>query len=193
PVHPPGRVRGLRCLRAGLPRRGHLLRGRRPRRVEGLLPRQRRVLRRDRLARRRGEDGSDREGRPDDRRPPAPGLTAPTMGLHDLSDLSYPWDSIDDLRTTAAAHPGGLVNLSMGTPVDPTPAVARRALAAASPAPGYPMPAGTPELRGAVVGWFARRRGVPGLDPAAVVPTIGSKELVGLLPSLLHLGPGDVV
>lgn len=115
------------------------------------------------------------------------------MGLHDLSDLSYPWDSIDDLRTTAAAHPGGLVNLSMGTPVDPTPDVVRRALEAASSAPGYPMTAGTPELRDAVAGWFARRRGVPGLDPAAVVPTIGSKELVGLLPSLLHLGPGDVV
>src|SRR5690606_311047 len=122
-----------------------------------------------------------------------PGLTAPTMGLHDLSDLSYPWDAIDDLRTTAAAPPGGLVNLSMGTPVDPTPDVVRRALEAASSAPGYPMTAGTPELRAAVAGWFARRRGVPDLGPAAVVPTIGSKELVGLLPSLLRLGPGDVV
>src|SRR5690606_31622268 len=145
--------------------------------------------RRDRLARRRGQDGPHREGRPDDRRPAAPGLTAPTMGLHDLSDLSYPWDAIDDLRTTAAAHPGGLVNLPMGPPVGPTPAGAPRAPGAASAAPGYPMTAGTPELRAAVAGWFARRRGVPDLGPAAVVPTIGSKELVGLLPSLLRLGP----
>lgn len=115
------------------------------------------------------------------------------MGLHDLTDLPYPWDSIADLSATAKAHPGGLVDLSMGTPVDPTPEVVRHALEAASNAPGYPMTAGTPVLRQAVAGWFARRRGVPGLDPAAVVPTIGSKELVGLLPSLLHLGPGDVV
>jgi succinyldiaminopimelate transaminase len=115
------------------------------------------------------------------------------MGLHDLSDLPYPWDSIAGITSTAKSHPGGLVDLSMGTPVDPTPEVVRRALEAASNAPGYPMTAGTPALRQAVVDWFARRRGVPGLDPAAVVPTIGSKELVGLLPSLLHLGPGDVV
>jgi len=115
------------------------------------------------------------------------------MGLHDLSDLPYPWDSIAGITATAKAYPGGLIDLSMGTPVDPTPEVVRRALEAASSAPGYPMTAGTPELRQSVADWFARRRGVPGLDPAAVVPTIGSKELVGLLPSLLHLGPGDVV
>jgi succinyldiaminopimelate transaminase len=115
------------------------------------------------------------------------------VGLHDLSDLPYPWDSIAGITATAKSHPGGLVDLSMGTPVDPTPEVVRRALEAASNAPGYPMTAGTPALRQAVADWFARRRGVPGLDPAAVLPTIGSKELVGLLPSLLHLGPGDVV
>ncbi|WP_129789338.1 succinyldiaminopimelate transaminase [Promicromonospora panici] len=115
------------------------------------------------------------------------------MGLHDLSDLPYPWDSIAGITATAKSHPGGLVDLSMGTPVDPTPDVVRHALEAASNAPGYPMTAGTPALRQAVADWFARRRGVPGLDPAAVLPTIGSKELVGLLPSLLHLGPGDVV
>ena len=115
------------------------------------------------------------------------------MGLHDLSDLPYPWDSIAGITAAATSHPGGLVDLSMGTPVDPTPEVVRHALEAASNAPGYPMTAGTPALRQAVADWFARRRGVRGLDPAAVVPTIGSKELVGLLPSLLHLGPGDVV
>ena len=41
--------------------------------------------------------------------------------------------------------------------------------------------------------WFARRRGVRGLDPAAVLPTVGSKELVAFLPALLGLGAGDVV
>ena len=67
------------------------------------------------------------------------------------------------------------------------------ALAAAADAPGYPLTYGTPALREAVAAWFARRRGVPGVDPAAVLPTIGSKELVAWLPTLLGLGPGDVV
>lgn len=115
------------------------------------------------------------------------------MGLADLRHLAYPWDTLAALTATARAHPGGLVDLSMGTPVDPTPDVVRRALAAASDAPGYPLTAGTPALRQAVADWFARRRGVPGLPPDGVLPTVGSKELVGLLPSLLRLGPGDVV
>ncbi|PPK98813.1 succinyldiaminopimelate transaminase [Kineococcus xinjiangensis] len=81
----------------------------------------------------------------------------------------------------------------MGTPVDPTPEVVAEALRAASDAPGYPQTWGTPELRTAVAAWFARRRGVPGLDPDGVLPTVGSKELVAWLPTLLGLGPGDLV
>jgi succinyldiaminopimelate transaminase len=85
------------------------------------------------------------------------------------------------------------VDLSVGTPVDPTPAVIRAALEAASDSPGYPQTAGTPALREAVAAWFARRRGVPDVDPDGVLPTIGSKELVAWLPTLLGLGPGDGV
>ncbi|MCV2396423.1 succinyldiaminopimelate transaminase [Actinotalea sp. M2MS4P-6] len=115
------------------------------------------------------------------------------MGLHvgDLPD--FPWDTLAPHAARARSHPDGVVDLSVGTPVDPTPELVTAALAAAADAPGYPTTHGTPELRDAVVRWYARRRGVPDLDPAAVLPTIGSKELVGLLPSLLGLGPGDVV
>ena len=77
--------------------------------------------------------------------------------------------------------------------MDPTPVLVQQALAAAADAPGYPLTAGTPRLRAAAAGWLARRHGVTGLDPAAVLPTIGSKELVALLPTLLRLGPGDRV
>ncbi|GAB2687796.1 succinyldiaminopimelate transaminase [Thalassiella azotivora] len=69
----------------------------------------------------------------------------------------------------------------------------RDALTAAADAPGYPQTHGTPALREAVAAWFARRRGVPDVQPDAVLPTIGSKELVAWLPTLLGLGPGDVV
>jgi succinyldiaminopimelate transaminase len=115
------------------------------------------------------------------------------VGLADLSDLPFPWDTLVPAATRARSHPRGIVDLSVGTPVDPTPALVQDALAGAGDAHGYPTTHGTPALREAVSAWFARRRGVDGLDPAAVLPTIGSKEIVALLPSLLSLGAGDVV
>jgi succinyldiaminopimelate transaminase len=117
-------------------------------------------------------------------------VTARPFGL-DLPD--YPWDTMAPYRAVAAQHPDGVVDLSIGTPVDPTPAVVREALAGAADAPGYPTTHGTPALREAVVAWYGRRRGVPGLDPDAVMPTVGSKELVAWLPLLLGLRPGDVL
>jgi succinyldiaminopimelate transaminase len=115
------------------------------------------------------------------------------MGLLTGALPNFPWDTLTPYGDLARAHPRGIVDLSVGTPVDPTPDVVRQALSAAADSPGYPTVHGTPALRDAVVRWFARRRGVPGLDPAAVLPTVGSKELVALLPSMLGLGAGDVV
>lgn len=109
----------------------------------------------------------------------------------DLPD--YPWDTMAPYRATAEDHPEGLINLSIGTPVDPTPSVIRDALAGATDAHGYPTTHGTLTLRQAIVDWFDRRRGVPGLSTDQVMPTIGSKELVAWLPFLLGLGEGDVV
>ncbi|GAB3613880.1 succinyldiaminopimelate transaminase [Humibacter ginsengisoli] len=105
----------------------------------------------------------------------------------------YPWDLVAPYAQRARRHPGGIVDLSIGSPVDPTPEAVRQALAQATDAHAYPQTAGTPELRDAIVSWFQRRRGVPALTGASVLPTIGSKELVALLPVLLGLGPGDVV
>ncbi len=113
------------------------------------------------------------------------------MGVRDLPQ--FPWDALAPYAERAQQHPGGAIDLSVGSPVDETPAVVRAALAAATDAHGYPFTVGTPALREAVVAWFARRRGVPGLGPAAVIPTVGSKELVGLLPLLLGIGAGDAV
>lgn len=113
------------------------------------------------------------------------------MGVADLAD--YPWDSVAPYATRAAQHPGGMVDLSIGSPVDATPPVVAQALAAATDAHAYPQTVGTSDLRAAVAAWYARRRGVTGLTPANVMPTVGSKELVALLPLLLGLGPGDVV
>jgi succinyldiaminopimelate transaminase len=113
------------------------------------------------------------------------------MARGELPD--YPWDLMAPFRERAAAHPGGVVDLSIGSPVDPTPALVREALANATDAHAYPQTTGSGELRGAIIDWFARRRGVTGLTEANVLPTVGSKELVALLPFLLGLGEGDVV
>jgi succinyldiaminopimelate transaminase len=105
----------------------------------------------------------------------------------------FPWDSLAPFADTAKKHPDGLVDLSIGSPVDETPALIRSALAAATDAHAYPQTSGTPALREAIVEWYARRRGVNDLSVANVIPTIGSKELVSLLPLMLGLGKGDVV
>jgi succinyldiaminopimelate transaminase len=105
----------------------------------------------------------------------------------------FPWDSLERYAAVAARYPGGIVDLSVGTPVDPTPEVVAEALRAAADAPGYPLTYGTAQLREAAAGWMARRLGAAGVEPAAVLPTIGSKELVAALPMLLGLGRGDAV
>jgi succinyldiaminopimelate transaminase len=105
----------------------------------------------------------------------------------------FPWDSLAEDKALAAAHPGGIVDLSVGTPVDPVPGVVRDALAGpAADVPGYPTTHGPESLRTAVAGSLRRRFGVA-VDPVAVLPTIGSKELVAWLPTLLGLGTDDTV
>ncbi len=121
--------------------------------------------------------------------PSHPGAPRPSR----LALPDFPWDQLQPAKSRAATHPDGLIDLSVGTPVDPTPDIVRRALTEAADSPGYPQTWGTPALREAAAAWFARCRGVPDVDPAAVLPTIGSKELVAWLPTLLGLGPGDVV
>jgi succinyldiaminopimelate transaminase len=105
----------------------------------------------------------------------------------------FPWDTVAEQAALARAHPDGVVDLSVGTPVDEVPASVRAALASAADQPGYPWAAGTPELRAAAADALKRRYGVVGVEPDAVLPTIGSKELVAWLPTLLGVGPGELV
>ncbi|MBA8794503.1 succinyldiaminopimelate transaminase [Friedmanniella endophytica] len=104
----------------------------------------------------------------------------------------FPWDTLAAAKATASAHAGGLVDLSVGTPVDPTPELGTAALAAAADSPGYPTTAGTAVLRRAIADYLQSRWGAA-VEPAATLPVIGTKELVAWLPTLLGLGPGDVV
>ncbi|MCP9986606.1 succinyldiaminopimelate transaminase [Streptomyces sudanensis] len=105
----------------------------------------------------------------------------------------FPWDRLEPYKKTAASHPGGIVDLSVGTPVDPVPEPVREALAGAADSPGYPTVWGTAALRDAIAGWCGRRLGARGVAHPNVLPVVGSKELVAWLPTQLGFGPGDRV
>lgn len=97
------------------------------------------------------------------------------------------------IRAKANEYDGGLCDLSVGTPVDPVPELIQKALCGAANAPGYPTTHGTTELREAIAGWLDRRLGVTGADAQAILPAIGTKELIAGLPSLLGIGLGQTV
>ncbi|MCV7418770.1 succinyldiaminopimelate transaminase [Mycolicibacterium litorale] len=105
----------------------------------------------------------------------------------------FPWDTLATAGALARSHPDGIVDLSVGTPVDPVAPLIRDALAAAGSAPGYPTTAGTPELRASAKAALERRYGITGLAADAVLPAIGTKELIAWLPTLLGIGGDDVV
>lgn len=117
-------------------------------------------------------------------------MTSPLSGR--LPD--FPWDTIAEAKARASAHPEGLCDLSVGTPVDPVPEMAVQALAASGVDwAGYPTVWGTPALRAAIRGYLERRwRSVP-LADANVLPVVGTKELVASLPLQLGVGPGQRV
>ena len=96
----------------------------------------------------------------------------------------FPWDALAPYGDKARAHPGGIIDLSVGTPVDPTPEFIQAALREASNSPSYPLTAGTPELRSAITTWAKSRLGATG--DFDVLPIIGSKELVAWLPTILE-------
>lgn len=102
----------------------------------------------------------------------------------------FPWDSLAEAKARASAV--GMVDLSVGTPVDPTPRFIQQALASAADAPRYPLTHGTPELRESIAAWQKRVLGVS-IDPSAILPLIGTKEFVAWLPTLLGLGAEDTV
>src|SRR5436305_2659752 len=182
-------MRGLWCVRARLPGGSDLLRRRRSGPVEGLLQGQRRVLRGSGVAGRSVEGRQDQQRSPDHRGAPAAGRRELTLtGRLPRSG----WDLLAPYREKAAGHPAGIVDLSVGTPVDPVPPVIQEALAAAADCPGYPPTHGTPRLREAAAGWLARAHGVT-VAPDAVLPVIGTKEFIAWLPALLGCGPGDTV
>ncbi|MFM6841938.1 MAG: succinyldiaminopimelate transaminase [Candidatus Planktophila sp.] len=100
---------------------------------------------------------------------------------HKLPD--FPWDALAPYSATAKEHSEGIIDLSVGTPVDPTPEFIQQALKESSNSPSYPVTTGTPELRAAITQWAKDNLGATG--EFGVLPLIGSKEFVAWLPTFL--------
>ena len=99
----------------------------------------------------------------------------------------YPHDRLDAFRRLADVVSGGVVDCSIGNPIDPIPEAVLAALSDAAPnATGYPATIGSPEFRAAAAGWIDRRLGVS-IAPEQILACIGTKELVASLPRMLHL------
>ena len=112
--------------------------------------------------------------------------------MHDLVSAAgfvpppYPYDRLDELKSVADAHEGGVVDLSVGTPCDPPLPEVVAALSGSGAERGYPPSIGTVAFRQAAAGWLQRRLGAS-VDPASVGACIGTKELVAGIPQWLHL------
>ena len=82
---------------------------------------------------------------------------------------------LDGVEPNAKLRP---INLSIGEPKHPTPALIREALTGALDGLAvYPATAGTPALREAIAQWLTRRYALPRVDAATeVLPVNGSRE-----------------
>ncbi len=103
-----------------------------------------------------------------------------------FSPPPYPYDRLDELKVLAEAMPGGVVDLSIGTPADAPPKLVLDALAYSGAERGYPPSIGTSGFREAAASWMQRRLGVT-VPPGQLAACIGTKELVAGLPQWLRL------
>jgi N-succinyldiaminopimelate aminotransferase len=107
----------------------------------------------------------------------------------------YPFEKLRALLAGTAPNPAlRPINLSIGEPKHPTPALVKNALIGALDGlAAYPATAGLPALRQAVSGWLGRRYGIPAPNPETqVLPVNGTREALFAFAQTV-LAPGDRV
>lgn len=105
----------------------------------------------------------------------------------------FPWDTLTKVREKAATHPDGIIDLTVGSPIDPVDPGIQLALSEAAGLSGYPQTIGTPELRRSIIDALSRRFGVEGVNESGVLPVIGTKEAIAWLPTVLGMRGETVV
>jgi succinyldiaminopimelate transaminase len=143
---------------------------------------QHRVLQRSRISRWSEQSRCYRQG--SSSRGADPEEAGEQLKTDGFSLPDFPWDLLAPYGAKAREHHDGAIDLSQGTPVDPTPDFIREALESGSDSPGYPVTTGSPQLREAIHRYCIEVLGASG--EFDFLPTIGSKELVAWLPFLLR-------
>ena len=98
----------------------------------------------------------------------------------------YPFEKLAPLEAKAQQLEGGMVDLSVGAPVDPPLPAVLDALAHSNLERGYPASIGIGPLREAAAAWMQRRLGVS-VPVGQIAACVGTKELVAGIPHWLHL------
>lgn len=107
----------------------------------------------------------------------------------------YLFAEIDRRKRAALARGVDLIDLGIGDPDIPTPAILVETLVESASKPAnhrYPNSSGLPAFRQAVAGWYRRRFSVQLDAEKEVVSLIGSKEGIGNM-AVAFVDPGDVV
>jgi N-succinyldiaminopimelate aminotransferase len=106
---------------------------------------------------------------------------------------TYPFDKLRELLDGVTPNPAlRPIDLSIGEPKHPTPALVKDALASSLDGLAvYPRTSGLPELRAAIAAWARRRYALAALDPETqVLPVNGSREaLFSFAQAIIDPGP----
>ena len=117
-------------------------------------------------------------------------MTSPVGGSVSFVPPPYPYDRLAEIARIASKHAGGAVDLSIGTPCDPPPAIVVDALCSSHAERGYPPSTGSAELRDAAARWMLRRFGAS-VEASNVAACVGSKEFVASLAVYMRLRVPD--
>jgi N-succinyldiaminopimelate aminotransferase len=116
---------------------------------------------------------------------------------HLLKKLNpYPFERLRELLAGVEANPAlAPLNLSIGEPKHPTPAVITDALVGALDGlSAYPATAGGPALREAIADWLTKRYGLRQIDPhTQVLPVNGSREALFSFAQTVVDGATDIL
>ena len=108
-----------------------------------------------------------------------------------FSPPPYPYDRLDELKPLAERHAGGIVDCSIGTPIDPPPRSVVDALALSDSERSYPPSIGTLAFREQIATWFDARLGCDVDAVSEIAAAVGTKEFVAGLPHWMKLRDPD--
>lgn len=110
----------------------------------------------------------------------------PSESASGFNPPPYPYDRLDSIIEIAQSWTGGMVDLSVGTPIDSPMGIVVDALSSSNLERGYPTSLGSKRLRESMARWLNRRFGIT-ISEGSIASCIGTKEFVASTPWYLKL------